>query len=75
MEKKLFAELEQLGLGVYYITRLKLGFGFKRGDAITICCVVNDIIRDFNSDQETENKISEILNKLLKIHFTKSNKA
>jgi len=75
MEKKLFAELEQLGLSIYHITLLKMNRALEGGSSILICCAVNTIIHEFDCDKKTKDKVCEILNKLLKIHFTKSNKS
>jgi len=75
MEKKLFAELEQLGLSVYHITLLKMNRALDGNSSVLICCAVNTIIHEFDCNKETRDKVLTVLNKLLKIHFTKSNKS
>lgn len=69
--KKIITELEKY-LPTIYIMRLKsITQVWPRG--IVICCVVSDIIKNYNASEQDEQIISELLSKLLKLHFSPKN--
>jgi hypothetical protein len=64
---ELIEELKALGLQEIYIVRLEMYAAIKGN--ISICCLINDIINNFHSDQETEDKAELILHNFLKEYF------
>jgi hypothetical protein len=52
------------------VLMIELRLAMSTPKDIGICLTVARIIKDFNSDQATEDRVSELLSELLKIHFS-----
>lgn len=66
-EEVILSELKQLGLQDIYIIRLQMYVSIKPN--IAICCLINDIIMNFNSTQEIEAHVEKLIERLLNIYF------
>lgn len=54
-------------LSNYHINLILLALSLPND--ITFCMTVSDIIKEYNSDQEDENIVSELLSRLCYLHF------
>lgn len=64
--KKAFERLEKLGVDSFYVGSMNIQYGHS---GIGICITVNKIIENFNSTQEIEDEVENILALILKRHF------
>lgn len=64
------AILDQLSffLDAQSITELQLAYAIR--PSITVCCTVNDIIKEYNSTQTNEDNVSKLLERFLMIYFS-----
>jgi len=69
---KIFKELILLSVPEHYINQIKILYNVK--GCIIICCVINDIIVNYNSTNENNNKVTTLLNKLCKNYFNQKEK-
>lgn len=53
------------------VEELRLNHAIKDSRDIILCMTINDILRSYNSTEENEHAVSELLSNLCKIHFSK----
>ena len=63
------AILDRLNDFLPRLTVIELTLAFAIRPSITICCVVNQIIKEYNSTEANEQKVNDLLERLLRIHF------